>query len=140
VINKSKVDRMFVTEYENITERVRRLRRNVTPSEQVMWEVLKGRRLFGHKFRRQHPIFINISASGHKTYYIIDFYCTELKLAVEVDGPVHETQVEYDRRRDNLLRSKGIRVVRITNEEVSDIDFTTKAITEAITQITKTPA
>lgn len=131
---------MFVREYENITDRVRRLRNEMTPSERKLWDVLKGRRLFGQKFRRQHPIFVNISASGHKTYYIIDFYCTELRLAVEVDGPVHETQVEYDHRRDNLLRSKGIRVIRITNEEVSDINFTIKVITEAITQITKTPA
>jgi very-short-patch-repair endonuclease len=131
---------MFVREYENVTDRVRRLRNEMTPAERKLWDVLKGRRLFGHKFRRQHPIFVNISASGHKTYYIIDFYCTELRLAVEVDGPVHETQVEYDHRRDNLLRSKGIRVVRITNEEVSDINFTIKVITEAITQITKTLA
>ena len=131
---------MFVWEYENVTDRVRRLRNEMTPSERKLWNVLKGKRLSGHKFRRQHPIFVNISASGHKTYYIIDFYCTELRLAVEVDGPVHETQVEYDHRRDNLLRSKGVRVVRITNEEVSDINFTIKVITEAITQITKTPA
>ena len=128
---------MFIIEYENITKRVRGLRNGMTPSERLVWETLRGRRLCGYKFRRQHPIFVNISTNGHKTYYIIDFYCTELRLAVEIDGPIHEEQVEYDMRRDQLLREKGIHVVRIKNEGVSATNNVIDTISAAIKSITK---
>ena len=127
---------MFVREYENITERVRRLRNGMTPSERQVWSLLKGKQLRGYKFRRQHPIVVDVN-SGHKTYYIIDFYCTELKLAAEIDGPVHDDRLDYDRRRDQLLRDKGIYTVRIKNEMVSESKVVINAILEAIKAITK---
>jgi len=128
---------MFVLEYENITERVRRLRNGMTPSEQHVWSLLKGIQLHGYKFRRQHPVFVSVSASGHKTYYIIDFYCTELKLAIEIDGPIHDDRLDYDRRRDQLLRDKGIHVVRIKNEVVSSIKDVIDTVSAAISSISK---
>jgi very-short-patch-repair endonuclease len=128
---------MFVREYENITERVRRLRNGMTPSERQVWSLLKGRQLRGYKFRRQHPIVVDVGENGHKTYYIVDFYCTELKLAIEIDGPVHDGRLDYDRRRDQMLRDKGISVVRIKNESVSATESFIDAISAAIVATTK---
>jgi len=128
---------MFIKEYENITIRVRRLRADMTPSERQIWNILKGRRLLGHKFRRQHPIFVNISQNGHRTYYIIDFFCAELKLAVEIDGSIHAEQIDYDLNRDKMLQSKGIHVLRILNEEVSNLESVSQTLHETIRLITK---
>jgi very-short-patch-repair endonuclease len=69
---------------------------------------LKRRRLGGWKFRRQHVI------AG----YIVDFYCAELRLAVEVDGAVHLAHQLQDRERDADLALVGVRTVRVTNEDV----------------------
>ncbi len=71
-----------------------------------MWSSLRARRLFGYKFRRQHPV-------GR---FILDFYCAEKRLALEIDGPTHSPG--RDARRDRLLNSAGIKVVRIGNEDV----------------------
>ncbi len=67
----------------------------------MLWETLRRRKL-GVRFRRQHPI-------GD---YVLDFYCGEALLAVEVDGPAHAQQEGYDRERDKWLASRGIRVLR----------------------------
>jgi very-short-patch-repair endonuclease len=76
-----------------------------TAAEAVLWSALRGRRLGGWKFRRQHVI------AG----YIVDFYCAELWLAVEVDGPVHQGRDIDDRERDEHLASLGADVVRLRN-------------------------
>ena len=75
-----------------------------------MWLNLRNRRLLGIKFRRQYSV----------DQYIIDFYAPELKLAIEVDGEVHNhpDQKEYDLKRQKYIESFGIRFVRITNEEL----------------------
>jgi adenine-specific DNA-methyltransferase len=76
-----------------------------------MWrEVLQGRQLAGYKFVRQKPI----------AEYIVDFYCAELKLAVEIDGDTHAEQAEYDARRTERIRALGIRLVRYSNRDVLD--------------------
>src|SRR5690606_25673269 len=108
---------MIIREYENITERVRKLRNNMTPSENRVWDILKRRHLMGQKFRRQHPIVVDRHINGYKTYYIVDFYCTTLKLAIEIDGPIHNDQQQYDEKRDHFLRQKRIHVFRISNDE-----------------------
>jgi very-short-patch-repair endonuclease len=108
----------------------------MTPSERQVWSLLKGKQILGYKFRRQHPIVVDVN-SGHKTYFIIDFYCTELKLAVEIDGPVHDDRVDYDSRRDQLLQGKGIQVVRIKNEMVSESKVVINVISAVIKAITK---
>ena len=91
--------------------RAQHLRRNLTPAEARLWIALR-RRWLEVKFRRQHPI----------GPYILDFYCPEQRLAVEVDGGVHdsEEQAAHDRRRLAWLAVQGIRVIRCTNEEVRD--------------------
>lgn len=81
-----------------------------TEAEEALWEVLRGKRLAGLRFRRQHP---------YETY-IFDFYCPEFRLIVEVDGDYHnsEHQAEKDQERDGHLASCGFRIVRLTNSEV----------------------
>jgi very-short-patch-repair endonuclease len=86
--------------------RERKLRRNQTRSEQRLWSALRRSRYF--HFRRQHRI-------GR---YIVDFYCAEVRLVIEVDGGVHEMQRDWDQRRDTHLRSLGNHVLRFRNEEV----------------------
>jgi very-short-patch-repair endonuclease len=72
--------------------RARRLRRDLSLPEVVLWDCLRGRRLGGLRFRRQHPV----------GPYVLDFYCAESALAIEVDGAQHDLpgQMEHDRRRD----------------------------------------
>jgi very-short-patch-repair endonuclease len=93
-----------------LLKRAKRMRRKPTPSEEVLWTVLRDRNIHGLKFRRQHPIL----------FYIADFYCHELRLVVEVDGGIHSTpsQMEMDQLRTANLESNGIRVLRFTNEQV----------------------
>ena len=89
-------------------EKRRKLRNNMTKAEKVLWEELRKRQIDGHKFRRQ------FSVAG----FIVDFYCPELKLAVEVDGSSHDDNQEYDAERTDVLNRYGIDVVRYRNAEV----------------------
>ena len=91
-------------------ERARELRRRMTPPEARLWVCLRGKRLAGLKFRRQHPI----------GPYVLDFYCAVAKLAVEVDGRSHEhpERIAHDARRTAWLREQGVRVVRLAAEDV----------------------
>ena len=88
----------------------RNLRNNLTPAEAFLWTVLKNKALQGRKFRRQHSI----------GKYIVDFYCSAEKLAIELDGADHFTPEgeSYDKQRDAYLASLGITVLRFENEQV----------------------
>jgi very-short-patch-repair endonuclease len=91
-------------------ENRRRLRGDQTSAEALVWLYLRNRQIKNTKFRRQYSV----------DKYIIDFYSPELKLAVEIDGDVHnipEQQV-HDAVRQNYLEKYGIRFLRITNEEL----------------------
>jgi len=94
----------------NSLELCRDFRKNPTRSEVRMWEFLRDRKLKGYKFRRQHPII----------GYILDFYCPELKLAIEIDGQVHRNpeQLAYDLERTKNLQEIGIPIIRFWNSEV----------------------
>ena len=91
-------------------ERARTLRRMMTPPEARLCTCLRGKRLRGLKFRRQQPI----------GPFILDFYCAEARLAVEVDGQGHEhpERQSRDRRRTAWLHRQGIRVIRLAAEAV----------------------
>ena len=91
-------------------DRARELRHPQTPMETKLWAQLRNRQLGNHKFRRQHPI----------DRFILDFYCLELKLAIEIDGAHHvdEDQADYDALRTEALNAQGITVVRFTNQQV----------------------
>ncbi|MFQ3647789.1 MAG: DUF559 domain-containing protein, partial [Anaerolinea sp.] len=89
-------------------EIARKLRRESTPSEDILWQALRNRQLEGRKFRRQQPVGA----------FVLDFYCADERLAVEVDGPIHNQQKEADAQRQRILESLGIRFVRVTAEQV----------------------
>ncbi|NHE58801.1 endonuclease domain-containing protein [Cyclobacterium plantarum] len=97
---------------KSLKETRKDLRNNSTKEEQLLWLQLKGRRLKGKKFRRQHSY-------GD---FILDFYCPEEKLAVELDGSPHYTQEGHqsDLERDSALTLCGIRVLRFENREVRE--------------------
>lgn len=93
----------------NVTA-ARDLRERETRAEALVWSALRGRKLAGLKFRRQHPI----------GPLVADFCCPERRLIVEVDGPIHATQRDRDADRDLLLHTSGYLVVRFRNDEVLD--------------------
>jgi very-short-patch-repair endonuclease len=93
--------------------RARELRRNMTPGEKVLWSHLRTNKFKGFHFRRQQII------DG----YIIDFYCHAAALIIEVDGPVHDKQKDYDSERDQNLLARGFCILRISeNEVMMDVD------------------
>jgi very-short-patch-repair endonuclease len=86
----------------------RRLRSEQTDAENLMWHLLRNRRLNGWKFRRQHPC----------PPYVLDFFCEEANVAVELDGGQHAERVEQDVRRSEFLRERGVSVLRFWNNDV----------------------
>lgn len=91
-----------------MTEIAREFRKEPTKSEAILWQALRGKKLDGIKFRRQQPI----------GYFVVDFYNSVYRLVVEVDGPIHDSQVEADRARQNVLDLLGLNVLRIRSEVV----------------------
>ncbi len=99
-------------------EFARLLRKNQTPEESIMWNLLRNRKMLGYKFLRQHPIQVwETNLRYH--YYYADFYCAEKKLVVEIDGLIHSQQEDYDRSRDYIMMELKLNVLRVTNEEVN---------------------
>ena len=88
--------------------RARKLRRNSTGPERALWKLLRNRNLRGLKFRRQHPV----------GPYFVDFFCHACRLVVEVDGQSHDGRGIKDRRRTIFLEQQGLRVLRISNDDV----------------------
>ena len=97
---------------KSLKEVRRQLRRSLTPAEATLWKALQGSKLGGKKFRRQHSI-------GN---YVVDFYCPECGLAVELDGDAHFTEsgAEADAKRSAYLNQQKIRVLRFENREIFD--------------------
>ncbi len=90
--------------------RARELRRVATEAEKALWEELRDRKLGGFKFRRQVPVGA----------FVLDLYCAQSRLAVEVDGGGHAEaqQAAYDDERTQLLARRGIRLLRFWNDDV----------------------
>jgi very-short-patch-repair endonuclease len=103
---------MFYNAKPHIFEKAKALRNNMTNSELILWECLKGKQILGLRFRPQHPIDI----------FIADFYCHPLKLVIEVDGGIHKSkdQKEYDIGREAELENWDLKVIRFTNEEIDE--------------------
>jgi len=93
------------------TARARELRQHATEAEARAWNLLRNRQMFALKFKRQHPI------AG----VIVDFYCAELDLVLEIDGGYHTDpdHAAYDAARTAHLEARGLRVIRLRNEDVS---------------------
>ena len=89
-------------------QRAIQLRNSANIPEQILWSVLSHRKLGRLKFRRQHPI----------EPYIVDFYCSSVNLVIELDGESHEDRQSYDEQRMQRLQQLGLKVFRVTNDDV----------------------
>ena len=99
----------FLRYNKNLTALARENRKNPTAAEIKMWdEVLRMRQFAHHKFLRQEPI----------ANFIVDFYCSELRLVIEIDGDTHGETITHDLERTKLLNARGLTVIRYTNEDV----------------------
>lgn len=116
-------ENLFYGASPEIHRRARELRKQMTPSERLLWDALRGNSLNGFKFRRQHPV----------KNFIVDFYCHEIKLVIEVDGGIHQQkdQEEYDSGRTFELEELGLRIIRFRNEDVLE------SLETVVTQISK---
>lgn len=100
------------------------LRNNATLGEALLWNQLKGKQLLGYDFHRQKPIL----------NYIVDFYCSKLKLIIEIDGISHDFKMEYDEKRMNELNYLGLTVLRFQESEVRrDIENVIQRIVDWVT-------
>ena len=107
--------------------RARDLRRETTPAEHKLWSRLRANRLAGFHFRRQQII----------EPYIVDFYCHQAALIIEVDGGIHLEQEVRDQVREQALLERGFRVIRFTNDEVMrNIDGVLESILDACNEQT----
>ena len=102
-------ENLHIGAHKSTMQNAHDLRMDLTEAEKILWEALRNRKLNNWKFRRQHPI-----SEG----FILDFYCAETKVAVELDGAHHQLkdQMEYDMNRTEFLEEYGIRIIRILNE------------------------
>ncbi len=91
-----------------LTKRARDMRHEPSKAENMLWQVLRNRQVNGLKFRRQHVL----------DNYIVDFFCVEKSLVIEVDGDSHSERVMYDAHRTQWLESQGFKVLRFTNFDV----------------------
>ena len=91
-----------------MVELARQFRREPTKSEELLWQALRGKKLGGLKFRRQQPI----------GPFVVDFYNSEHRLVIEVDGPIHDRQKHADQERQAMLELLGLNVLRIKAELV----------------------
>ena len=93
-----------------LLEFAKTMRSNATDAENLMWQLLRAKRFMNLKFRRQHVI----------APYIVDFYCHELGLVIELDGSQHSTDdaIEYDAERTKFLEALDLKVVRYWNDDV----------------------
>jgi very-short-patch-repair endonuclease len=104
-----------------LVERARILRNNMTLAEIILWSRLRSKKINGYKFRRQQPIFD----------YVVDFYCDELKMIIEVDGEIHllSEKTDSDLKRDKILKINGYHIIHLTNLEIeTELDATIKKV------------
>ncbi len=108
--------------HPTVRQFARELRQPQTPAETTLWNHLRNRNL-KYKFRRQHPI----------DFFIIDFYCAEARLLIEIDGSSHleREQQEYDQSRTEYLEALEYKVIRFTND---DVRYNIHAVVTAIMQ------
>ena len=103
----------------NLTERAKELRKNATLSEVLFWNKVKRQQFLGLDFYRQRII----------GSYIVDFYCPAKKVVIEIDGNSHENKFEYDKARDEYLKSLNLRVIHIKDADIkSALDKVMKAL------------
>src|SRR5690349_12622869 len=113
---KSLMDRTNIVYGRHAPEKkelAKKMRREMTPAEDKLWQSLRANRLGGLQFRRQQVI------DG----FLADFYCHAAGLVIEVDGPIHQQHADYDEYRDRILAARDFAILRFTNERIfTDID------------------
>ncbi len=113
-------DQLLRAKLRNIA---RQMRHEPTPAEDLLWQRLRSRQLAGYKFHRQYTI----------DRFIVDFFCSGAGLIVEVDGAVHQQQVEADQEREQIITELGFRIIRFTNTQVLEhSDLVLQKILEAL--------
>lgn len=105
----------------HLVEKARQLRNNTIYSEKLLWKYLRNKQLYGYDFDRQKPI----------DKYIVDFFCNELMLVIEIDGITHENQLEEDNIRQKNLERLGLSFLRFNALDVAD---NTEGVLEVIRQ------
>jgi very-short-patch-repair endonuclease len=111
MIDKSEIlnSKLIVKANLKLRDRANSMSKQMTKSEQILWfNILSKKQLGGYKFIKQKQVF----------NYIVDFYCSELLLVIEVDGSSHDDRLEYDTQRDGFLSGCGLEVIRISNGDV----------------------
>ncbi len=106
-----------MNKYQQILEYARGMRKNPTKAERCFWLRVRNRKFQGEKFYRQYII----QHGGYMTsesFFIADFYCHKNKLIIELDGGIHQYQIEYDKIREEILEQMEYTIIRFTNEEV----------------------
>ncbi len=122
-------------DFKKIKKHAQELRNNMTGSEKILWQELKGEKLSGYRFLKWHPILFK-GDQIRLNYFIADFFCFEKKVIIELDGPIHEESEEYDEFRDSELKEPGFKVLRIKNEELENISEVRRKILDFIHGIT----
>jgi very-short-patch-repair endonuclease len=121
-------------DFKKIKKHAQELRNNMTESEKILWQELKGKKLSGYRFLKQHPILYKGDLI-RLNYFIADFFCFEKKIIIELDGPIHEETEEYDQFRDSELKELGFNVLRIKNKDLKNITEVRRKILSFITEI-----
>jgi len=118
---------MFYNADPSIFSKARELRKRLTPSEQIFWLRLKEQ-FPEYKFRKQHPI----------SHYVADYYCHKLKLVIEIDGPIHDSEEAKlnDKKRQKDLENLNLTVTRFTNEQIkNEAENVIKVISSTIQKV-----
>ena len=106
------------TQKRLIKQTTRDLRKNQTACEEIVWEVIRNRKILGKKFLRQYPIIYKWR--GKKRFFVADFYCHEYKFVIELDGGIHDDRKDYDDARELIIKSLDIEIIRFRNIEVEN--------------------
>ncbi|MBC9794429.1 endonuclease domain-containing protein [Sinomicrobium weinanense] len=110
----------------DLKEKARELRKNQTPAEKEIWDKIRKKSL-GVEFHRQVPLLD----------YIVDFYCHEIFLAIEIDGPIHDYRPKKDRWRQKRLEAQGVQFLRFSNKDVfTDISSVINSIRKFVEEAT----
>ena len=112
-------------------EKRRRLRKKTSLSEKIVWTYLRRRQILGERFLRQFSV----------NFYVLDFYCPHLRLAIEIDGDSHfinQDAIDYDKERQKYIENLGIKFLRFRNEVVNQTnDFVISVITDEVKELQK---
>jgi very-short-patch-repair endonuclease len=96
----------------------RKLRKNSTFTEEILWQAVRRKNLDGKKFYRQYVIKVEVD--NQERFFIADFYNHESKLVIELDGKIHDIQKDYDNLRTEIISLLGIKVIRFNNDEIEN--------------------